>query len=139
MHLTELKHLAYCLSDLLTLDHSSAAQASKLHAAQADQALLKQTCVIFQELHANQILKNLFEILESNELYSATHSNLKCELIRLIGILVFENNLNQNFVAENKVMDLIAKANLSMDVCNPFVREWSLLALKHILIANDTK
>jgi len=45
--------------------------------------------------------------------------------------------MNQKLVAEIGVMDLIANVNLNMDVRNPFIREWSIIALKHILAAND--
>ncbi len=36
-------------------------------------------------------------------------------------------------------MEMIANFNLSMDVKNPFIREWSIIAMKHILNANDLK
>lgn len=138
MHLAELKHLSYCLSDLLTVIHESKQLA---HLAQANNQLLEQTCSLFKALYENNALKELFsiEVDREQDFYKSTHSNLKCELIRLIGILVFESTLNQGIVAENGVMELIAKANLDVDVCNPFVREWSLIALKHILETNDLK
>lgn len=138
MHLTELKTLAYCLSDLLTIEHTNHVK-TQLHLIQDNQEILQKTCAIFQQLYENETLKDLFEIIKQKDLYIATHSSLKCEMIRLIGILIFENKANQALVAENKCMDLIANCNLGMDVCNPFIREWSLVALKHILAHNDLK
>ena len=136
MHLTEIKHLSYCLSDLLTLEHGSSSKANLL-AAQGDSALLQRTCRVFKELHENETLAGMFELLKTRDIYTATHANLKCELIRLIGILVFENRVNQRVVAEVGAMEMIANVNLNMDVRNPFIREWSVIALKHILTAND--
>ncbi len=136
MHLSEIKHLAYCISDMLTLEHDISSK-SNLVMAQNDSGLLQNTCRIFKNLHENEMLVGMFDLLKTHEIYTATHANLKCELIRLIGILLFKNEMNQKLVAEIGVMDLIANVNLNMDVRNPFIREWSIIALKHILAAND--
>ena len=138
MHLAEIKTLAYCVSDLLTIDQKTQVK-TQLHLIQDNQVILENTCAIFRQLYENEMLKNLFELMKEKDLYIATHTNLKCEMVRLIGILIFDNKVNQALVAQNKCMELIASCNLDLDVCNPFIREWSLIALKHILALNDLK
>lgn len=136
MHLSELKHMGSILSDLLTIEQN---RVDKLEVAQTNEHLLSNTCHILKELYENEVLKGLVELLKENELHLSAHCNLKCELIRLIGILVYGNRQNQELIAANKCMELIASANLDLDACNPFVREWSMIALKHILETNDYK
>ena len=136
MHLTELKHMSNILCDLLTIEEN---RLEKLRMAQTNEHLLVNTCHILKELHDNNVLKGLVELLKQNELHLSTHCNLKCELIRLIGLLVYENKHNQQMIAANKVMEMIASAHVDLDLVNPFVREWSMIALKHILENNDYK
>jgi len=128
------------LSDLLTLEYDSSIR-QNLVVAWADPNLLQKTCRVFKQLHDNQTLARMFEVLKEDNLVPKMDANLnaKCQLIRLIGILVFQNRTNQNLVASNGIMEMIANFNLSMDVKNPFIREWSIIAMKHILNANDLK
>jgi len=65
-------------------------------------------------------------------------SNLKIELVRLIGILVYNNSINQSLLVDYKCLDLIANS-ITIDMDNLFAREWSILALKHILDKLDLK
>jgi len=125
---------------LLTLEYDSSIRQNLL-VAWADSDLLQNTCRVFKQLHDNQTLARMFEVLKEDKLVPKMDANLnaKCQLIRLIGILVFENRKNQNLVASNGIMEMIANFNLSMDVKNPFIREWSIIAMKHILNANDLK
>ena len=138
IYLVEIKYLAFVLSDLLTDDEEHA----KINYAQENKSLLSNTCDLLKEIQDNANLKCLFYLFKNEAAFSNVHSgsaNLKSELIRLIGILIYNHIGNQHMLVENQVLDLIANKNLDMDIENPFLREWSILALKHILINNDYK
>ncbi len=138
LDLNEIKLICACLSDVLILNRKptqlscspttfSLTADEKLQLAQTDSCLLENTCHLFKLLFndQNDYIKQL-----------KAYYNLKCELIRLIGILVYENLLNQKKLVDLKILHLIS-ANLNFDSDNPFLREWCLISLKHILSMHD--
>jgi hypothetical protein len=129
-HLNEIKALAHCLSDLLVSEIGSK---SLMDTAQASSYLFEITCNLLKETHENNHIKCLFEQSTVFPCY-----NLRIELVRLIGILVYNNPTNQRLLVEFKVLDLVA-SNLNIDLNNLFYREWSIVALKHILDKLDLK
>ena len=99
--------------------------------------LYKATCKLFKEIHVNKEYLDLVKKYSKNSAYSEWFT-LKCDLVRLIGILVYENEQNQNYLVNDDLLHIIS-SNLNLDVDNPFVREWSIVALKHILANLDKK
>jgi len=139
-HLIEIKVLASTLSDFLI---SKSDNISYLNYAQnSNNCLLKNTCALFKETHENKLIRSLLvEISSSSSSSSLPNfncSNLKIELVRLIGILVYNNSINQSLLVDYKCLDLIANS-ITIDMDNLFAREWSILALKHILDKLDLK
>ncbi len=152
-HFNEVKLLVRCLSDILTSDDNESFSKTNLDLAQKHENILANSCILFHQIHANDRLNKF--IRESTEKLNSTRGfieakqqkanyntnpyfNLKCEFVRLIGILVYNNKFNQNLLANYKVLHLISN-NLNIDFDNPFIREWSLVALKHILSCLDLK
>ena len=148
-HFSEVKLLIRCLSDILTVEDNDSFTKTNLTFAQQHETMLANTCLLFQQIHVNDTLNKF--VRETNEKLKVSspstsntsnatnpYFNLKCEFVRLIGILVYNNKPNQNLLANYKVLHLIS-SNLSIDFDNPFVREWSLVALKHILSCLDHK
>lgn len=151
-HFNEVKLLVRCLSDILTSEDNESFSKTNLDYAQKHENILANSCVLFHQIHVNDRLNKF--IRESTEKlnpktsfidakqqkanYTNPYFNLKCEVVRLIGILVYNNKFNQNLLANYKVLHLISN-NLSIDFDNPFIREWSLVALKHILSCLDLK
>ena len=126
------KLLANCLSDLLTISEHQIDQKiiqSNISLVQKELEFFECTCRLFKEIHVNAELISLFTV-------NKQIINFKCELVRLIGILVFENTENQRKLVDNELLHIISN-NINIDLDNPFIREWSLIALKHILICLD--
>jgi hypothetical protein len=141
-HLIEIKVLASILSDFLI---SKSDNISYLNYAQnSNNFLFKNTCALFKETHENKLIRSLLVEISSSSSSSLPNknnfncSNLKIELVRLIGILVFNNSINQSLLVDFKCLDLIANS-ITIDMDNLFAREWSILALKHILDKLDLK
>lgn len=133
-----LKLLANCLSDILTMpvdyNINEDVVRSGIVYVQTDEQFFTAVCHLFKLIHSDNDLI-AFLSLEKNK---SVRSNLKCDLLRLIGILVFENNCNQNKLVENELLTIIS-SSFSIDTENLFLREWSILALKHILSCLDSK
>jgi hypothetical protein len=79
-------------------------------------------------------------LINSCNLLAQNHSeaNLKVELIRFIGNLVYENELNRNLFLKNNYLSLIIQ-NLVFDANNPFIREWSIATLKYLHVEDEIK
>lgn len=124
------------LSDLLTLEETKLTNNQMINFVQNQTLLFELTCQLFKEINCNN---NYLKLVEkySNSRHSEFFS-LKCDLVRMIGILVYENECNQNYLVKDQLLHIIAK-NLNLDAENPFLREWGIIALKHILCQLDKK
>ena len=150
----EVKLLVRCLSDILTSGENESFSKTNLDFVQKQENILSYSCQLFQHIHINDNLNkfirestqkvhlsasNCIETKQQKANYNTNpYFNLKCEFVRLIGILVYNNGFNQNLLTNYKVLHLIS-SNLNIDFDNPFIREWSLVALKHILSCLDLK
>lgn len=126
----ETSYFAKSFADLLTCQEGIIPEIetkSNLRESQRNQTLFKYVCDLLDILHKIKINKSV----ERNE-----SINIICELIRIIGIFVFENEFNQRTIIDNNIVFLLS-TNLQVD--NTFQREWSIIALRHILCANDKK
>ncbi|CAF0726737.1 unnamed protein product [Brachionus calyciflorus] len=136
--LKEVKMLANILSDILTMEETRLFGNRYMVEYVQDQIdLFKLTCKLFREIHVNKEYLSLVDKYSKNSDLTEWFS-LKCELVRVIGILVYENEHNQNYLVNDDLLHIIS-SNLSLDIDNPFVREWSIVALKHILANLDKK
>jgi hypothetical protein len=137
LNLKKIKILLVCVSDILTMNENSLSECvikSNIKYVQQEENIFDLTCNLFKEIHFNKKLNELFDV--SNNKSSSL--NMKCELVRLIGILVYENQTNQKKMVENDLLNIISN-NLDVDMNNPFIREWSIVTLKHILACLDAK
>lgn len=133
----ETKFLVNSLAYLLTYQEGLLPEneiKSNLQTIQNNEVLFVSVCELLRLLYDRK-----FELAETKREDKRTESiGIKCELVRLIGILVYENEKNQIKMAENGLMQLLS-ANLKIDVENPFFREWAIVALRHVLCAHDIK
>lgn len=106
---------------------------SNLYAIQQNLNVFKNVCELLHKIYTKKI-----QLSSTIDEFSRTQSTIKCELVRLIGIFVFENETNQRALVDNGLIHLLSE-NLDIDVENPFLREWTILALRHILCAHDRK
>ena len=139
--LLEIKLSSRCLNDLLTIEETEITREfilSNLMASQENQILFKKICGLFRVINENLNLKSLHDKMKTEPCSKQRlgFTNLKCEIVRSIGILVYGNYPNQRLLVEYQILHLLAK-NLNLDLENPFVREWSIVALKHVLTALD--
>lgn len=132
----QVKLITGLLSDFLTLKETKLSNNQMVTLVQNQNELFELTCHLFKEINCNNSYLELVDKY-SNSTYSEILS-LKCDLVRVIGILVYENEFNQNYLVKDQLLHIIAK-NLNLDVDNPFMREWSIIALKHILCQLDKK
>lgn len=133
----ETRLLANCLADLLTFQEGVLVKAeirANLRVVQRHEALFTSVCELFREVHAKSEWKEWSSAIARRD----GSTSLKCELVRLIGILVFENERTQNALVQNGIIYLLS-ANLDVDVDNPFLREWTIVALRHVLCAHDRR
>jgi hypothetical protein len=142
-YLNEIKLLANCYSDMLIIkfnekndENNTISQILVCVQKISSETLLQKTCHLLNEIHSNNIFESVNHSFKSKKNNSII--NLKCVLIRLIGILVYENVENQQKLVEYNSLNIIA-ANLNVDFDNPFIREWSIISLKHILSCLDLK
>jgi hypothetical protein len=136
--LRESKLLANTLADLLTIQEGLLKNEEvemNIRLAQGNEALFRNVCELFKRVHLDS---EWWKSTGRKEEFRAGSTTIKCELVRLIGILVFENELNQNLLVENRLVYILSE-NLDVDVDNPFLREWSIIALRHVLCAHDRK
>jgi hypothetical protein len=120
--LKNLKLTAHILAELLTINENLISYELNLNNVkyfQSDSAIFENTSSLLILVHQ----KN-FKV------------DLKCELLRLMGILVFENKENQNKIVDNKVIHILSD-NFYFDNLNIFSREWSIISLKHVLDCHD--
>ena len=138
--INEIKLLGNCLSDVLIIENGNEMFRSNLVHVQSNGSLLDKTFDFFKKIHQNKNMVDYFKLKDENRESDLNernfYFNLKCDLTRLIGILVFENKDNQRMLVSYDILNLITE-NLKIDLENPFVMEWSIVALKHILICND--
>jgi hypothetical protein len=141
--INEVKLLLNCLGDILIIENGNDKFRSNLVHVQTNDLLLDKTFEFFKIIQLNNNLVNYFKLKDGSEgektkeaVEKSFYFNLKCDLTRLIGILVFENKENQRLLVRYDVLNLITE-NLKIDLDNPFIMEWSVVALKHILICND--
>ena len=101
---------------------------------------LRNTCELLNRVHSNEIIKANFNKINIDEesIQVDGYINLKLELIRFIGILVFENEFNRNIVQETKALITIIE-NVNIDINNPFIREWSIVTLRHLYYSKEIK
>ena len=146
-HLIEIKVLASILSDFLISKSDNISSYLNYAQNSNNNCLFKNTCALFKETHENKLIRSLLVEISSSSSSSSSSlpnknnfnsSNLKIELVRLIGILVYNNSINQSLLVDYKCLDLIANS-ITIDMDNLFAREWSILALKHILDKLDLK
>ncbi|RNA05617.1 hypothetical protein BpHYR1_032636 [Brachionus plicatilis] len=131
------KLIAGILSDLLTLEETRLFNNNQMVLFVQDQdQLFKSTCKLFKEINCSRDYASLVERYSKSEF--SEWLLLKCELVRMIGILVYDNQRNQNYLVNDQLLQIIA-GNLNLDVENPFLREWNIIALKHILCQLDKK
>ena len=144
-HLNEVKLLTNCYSDMLIIKFNEKNnEKTTCNISQilvniqqiSSETLLQKTCHLLNEIHSNNIFESVNQRFKNKTNNSII--NLKCILIRLIGILVYENVENQQKLVEYNSLNIIA-ANLNVDFDNPFIREWSIISLKHILSCLDLK
>lgn len=134
------KLLASSLADLLTLQEGLLPPdeiKSNLKVAQSNPHVFQNVCRLFRMVHEDVDLGKRVSVVGREDQRPGL-TTLKCELVRLIGIFVFENPVNQNWLVDNGLIHVISN-NLDVDVDNPFLREWSIVALRHVLCAHDRK
>ena len=145
--LEEIKYLADSLSDFLVLPEDLTTK-SHLVRIQSDRLLFDHTCLLLHRL-TTELVRNKETAAETGDKYRPTSQEkrpdkltgfrlVKVKLIRFVGIMVYENELNQSLLHENKCLDALT-TNLGIDEENPFLREWSIVALRHILTKLDLK
>lgn len=132
-YLKEINILAHCLSELLISENKLF-----IDYAQNNQIVFRNTCDLFKKMHENELLIKVFDLAKKDQLKFSCSFNLRIEMVRLVGILVYNNGINQQLLFEYGVLNLIAN-NLNIDMENLFAREWSIVALKHILDKLDMK
>ena len=100
--------------------------------------ILRNTCEILNRVHSNEIIKANFnkKDIDEESILIDGYVNLKLELIRFIGILVFENEYNRNVVHETEALRTIIE-NVNIDINNPFIREWSIVTLRHLYFSKS--
>lgn len=130
------KLIAGVLGDFLTMEETRHQNNQMVGYVQNKSQLFELTCQLFKEINCNTNYLILLERQKDKKL--SEWFLLKCELVRMIGILVFENEQNQNYLVNDQMLEIIAN-NLNLDIDNPFLREWSIVALKHILCQLDKK
>lgn len=91
---------------------------SKIDLIQSKQELLINSCNLLAENHSE--------------------ANLKVELIRFIGNLVYNHESNRNLFLKSNYLSLIMQ-NLVIDTNNPFIREWSIATLKYLHLEDEIK
>jgi hypothetical protein len=133
----EFKQILICINDLSS-ENDNETEYRRL--IQKRELLLCNTCEILNRIHLSDVIKVHFnkEKFDKNEESLEGHVNLKLELIRLIGILVFENEYNRNIVQETKALITIIES-VNIDMNNPFIREWSIVTLRHLYYSKEIK
>lgn len=146
----EFKIICNCLCDFLTIEERDTCEMQirqNVDFIQDKSELFQNTCKLFKEIHTNKSLVDLLEEMRRNSSVNNNEQdlddwnqkfNIKCDLVRLIGILVYEHPPNQSYLVNDQLLHIIS-SNLNVDIDNPFVREWSIIALKHILSNLDFK
>lgn len=160
----ELKLILIVISDLLSSCNENDDVNDRINGfrclIQNRELVVRNTCHILNKIHSNGDIKKNFDanrnnddkfeyfeidIEEENEdngniddVSNKGWVNLKLELIRLIGILVYENEFNRNIIQETKALITIIE-NVNIDINNPFIREWSIVTLRHLYYAKEIK
>ena len=135
----ELKNALICLNDLLSENEN---ESKYREITQEYENVVRNSCLILNKVHTNNLIKERFnkELKKNENINELTdgYVNLKLELIRLIGILVYENEFNRNIVQETQALISIIE-NVNIDIYNPFIREWSIVTLRHLYYAKELK
>ncbi len=125
--LHEVKLLLECLNDSLSAnDH-----AQYLNIPQSNRSVMENTCSILNLLHKSiDINQHYAKINESSK--KIGFMNIKCELIRFIGLLAYTNELNALIIKQTNTMDSIIENIKLIDIDQPLIREWAIVTLKHL-------
>ena len=148
-----IKLLAQCICDMVTAAASESGEDESSRATlrlvqdspTSDGALMRLTCELVKRWQRDNEPVKITENNNNNNnnnnnscqvAQPCRSSNLKCVLIRLVGVLVYENKANQRLLVDYGVLDILAKWS-TLDMNNLFAREWAIVALKHILACLD--
>jgi hypothetical protein len=126
----EIKMTLVCINDAASGNENEDSVREQI---QKSELVLRNTCKILNQVHSNEIIKTNFNkmLIKEESMLIDGYVNLKLELIRFIGILVFENEYNRNIVQETRALRTIIE-NVNIDINNPFIREWSIVTLRHL-------
>jgi len=71
-----------------------------------------------------------------NDTHTSSWFGMKTKLIRMIANLAYENSLAQDTVREEGGIPLVLESCIIKD-SNPYMREWSILALRNLCLDNE--
>ena len=131
--ISEVKLLLSVANDFVSSHECDAMRKEILEAIQRHESLLGNALQLLQLISAQIDLKKIFIGSEM----CAYHS-LKCELLCSVGIMVYENAANRNFLIRNNYLNLLMQS-VTYDLDNPFLREHAIVALKHLHYEEEIK
>ncbi|CAH0391756.1 unnamed protein product [Bemisia tabaci] len=119
---------------------------NSMHQAQSSKSLLINSVYLLRALHSASCdpssnvsaVKKVDDVIrERPQLEASITYGLKADMIRLVGNLMYRNKGNQDFVRENKGIEIILESTC-YDGRNPFIKEWSILAIRNFCDENES-